>query len=46
MAVIITYKWLVIKTEPKVTQFDLPKYVNNSLKHKNYFIIKHNEFVA
>ena len=46
MEVIINDNKLVIITEPKTIHFDLPKDVGNNLKHKIYFIIKCNAFLA
>lgn len=37
---------LVTITEPKSIHFDLPKKIDNSLKHETDFTIKHNEFSA
>ena len=37
---------LVITTEPKIIPSDLSKKIDNSLKHKNDSIIKHNRFLA
>ena len=37
---------LVITTEPKTSYFDLPKDVDNNLKHKIDSVIKHNELLV
>ena len=44
MGVIIEENKILIITEPKTTQFDLPKHVGTILKHETDFIIKHNKF--
>ena len=36
----------VTKTEPKTFHFDLPKDVDNNVKHQIDFIIKYNGFLA
>ena len=36
----------VLIPEPKPSHFDLPKDVDNNLKHEANSIIKHNEFLA
>ena len=46
MVVIIKNNELVIKTEPKTFIFILPKDVDNNLKYKTDYIIKHNECLA
>ena len=46
MRVIIKDKKLVIITEPKTTYFDLPKKVDNILKHEIDFIIKYKWFLS
>ena len=46
MSVIIKDTKLVIPTEPKTINFDLPKDVDNILEHKIDFIINHYEFLA
>ena len=43
---IIEENKLVVITEQKAIYFDLPKKVDNSLKHKIDFITKDNEFLA
>ena len=37
---------LVTTTEPKTFSFDLPKDVDNNLKHEIYSILKQNELLA
>ena len=37
---------LVTTTEPKTFRFDLPKDVDNNLKHEIYSILKQNELLA
>ena len=37
---------LAITTEPITIHFDLPKNVDNNLKHETESIIKHNELLA
>ena len=46
MRIIIKNIMLVIVTEPKTIDFDLPKDFKNSLNHEIDFIIKHYEFLA
>ena len=46
MGVIINDNKLATITEPKTIHFDLPKKIDNSLKHEIDFLIKHNEFLA
>ena len=37
---------IVIITEPKTFYSDLPKNVNNNLKHEIHFIVKYSKFLA
>ena len=46
MGVDIVYNKLVITAKPKVFCSDLPKDVENNLKHEIEFIIKHNDLLA
>ena len=46
MGVVIKDSKPVIIAEPKTIYFDLPKKVDNTLKHEINFFIKHNAFLA
>ena len=46
MVVCIGDNKLLVTTESKNFYFDLYKDVNNNLKHKMYYVIKHSEHLA